>query len=240
MFQTIVSLSVALAIPLSAASATASDTGFLDQSAAVHGRTYRFQVYVPADYSTSKPWPLIVDLHGNTIQGDDALLATKVGLGDAIRTRRDAYPVICVFPQAPKGRFWEEADMQELIMAEIDQVVKEFRIDPSRQYLTGYSMGAAGTYRLAFKYPQRFAAFVTGAGTIQSIPANLGSWIFHGNADTVVDIAQSRQLVKALKDAGGNLRYTELPDASHVDGYRQMWTTSGLIEWLLAQRVERQ
>jgi predicted peptidase len=127
------------------------------------------------NYSTSQEWPVIVDLHGNSMQGDDALLPTRHGLADAIRADRDAYPVICVFPQAPKGQFWEQEPMQRLVMAELDQVATDFRIDPSRTYLTGYSMGAAGTYRLAFKFADRFAAFVTGAGTIQPIPPHLGA-----------------------------------------------------------------
>jgi predicted peptidase len=130
---------------------------------------------VPLDYSAAEAWPVIVDLHGNSKQGSDALLPTQYALVNAIRMHREAYPVIGVFPQAPKGQFWEQPLMQQLVMAELDQVVKESRIDSSREYLTGYSMGAAGTYRLAYKYADRFAAFVTGAGTIQPIPERLGA-----------------------------------------------------------------
>jgi predicted peptidase len=158
-------------------------------------------------------------------------------------------------------------DERNLHITELDHVVKEFRIDASREYLTGYSMGAAGTYRLAYQQSDRFAAFVTGAGTIQPIPSNLGPeradgdkrtnpftaapdpftqfaerlktvpiWIFHGTADTVVSIEQSRQLVAALKNADAPVRYTELPATTHAEGRDKVWSTPGLIEWLLAQR----
>jgi predicted peptidase len=223
-------------------------------------------VYVPANYSTSQEWPVIVDLHGNVMQGDDALLPTRRGLADAIRARRDAYPVICVFPQAAKGQFWEQEPMQRLVMAELDHVASDFRIDPSRTYLTGYSMGAAGTYRLAFKFGDRFAAYVTGAGTVQPIPPHLGAqraaqdiatnpftattapfellaakiknqpiWIFHGDSDKVVSIAQSQQLVAALKKAGGTVRFTQMPQTAHTEGLDRMWATPVLIDWLIAQ-----
>jgi len=151
-----------------------AETGFLDRIVRVGTKTYRYQVYVPLDYTAAKPWPILLSLHGNSIQGDDGLLPTQRGLADTIRLHRDAFPVICVFPQAPKGEFWEQPSMQQLAIAELDQTVKEFRIDTSREYLTGYSMGAAGSYRIAYKWPERFAALATGAGTVQPIPASLG------------------------------------------------------------------
>src|SRR5215469_16886066 len=128
-----------------------------------------------ADYTAAKQWPIFLLLHGNGIQGDDGLLPTRRFLADEIRARRDAFPVICVVPQAAKGEFSEQPSMQQLAIAELDQTVKEFRIDTSREYLIGYSMGAAGSYRIAYKWLERFAALATGAGTVQPIPASLGS-----------------------------------------------------------------
>jgi predicted peptidase len=244
-----------------------AETGFLDRTIRVGTKTYRYQVYVPADYTAAKPWPILLSLHGNSNQGDDGLLPTRRGLANAIRARRDAFPVICVFPQAAEGEFWEQPLMQQLAMAELDQAVKEFRIDTSREYLTGYSMGAAGSYRIAYKWPERFAALATGAGTVQPIPASLGpdraqidertnpftagpdsfsllakrikgvpTWVFHGDADTVVSIEQSRLLVAALRAAGASVRYTEMPATTHIDGADKMYGNVELITWLLAQR----
>ena len=167
----------------------------------------------------------------------------------------------------PKGEFWEQPAMQQLAIAELDQTVKEFRIDTSREYLTGYSMGAADSYRIAYKWPDRFAAIATGAGTVQPIPASLGpdrakidehtnpftvepepfsalatrikvvpTWVFHGDADTVVSIEQSRRLVAALRAAGATVRYTEMSATGHNDGVDKMYGNVELITWLLAQR----
>src|SRR5262249_24825607 len=243
-----------------------AETGFLDRTIRVGPKTYRYQVYVPADYTPSELWPILLPLHGHGIQGDEGLLPTRRGLADAIRARREAFPVICVFPQAPKDEFWEQPSMQQLAIAELDQTVKEFRIDTSREYLTGYSMGAAGSYRIAYKWPDRFAAFATGAGTVQPIPASLGAdrakidqrtnaftveqdpfsalatrskdvptWVFHGNADTVVSIEQSRLLVAALRAAGATVRYTEMPATTHNEGADKMYGNVELITWLLTQ-----
>ena len=63
----------------------AADTGFLDRTVAANGKSYRYQVYVPADYNSSRRWPVVIWLHGNGTQGSDGLLPTARGVGDYIR-----------------------------------------------------------------------------------------------------------------------------------------------------------
>ena len=242
----------------------AADTGFLDRSVTLGGRTYRYQVYVPLGYSPARSWPVIVDLHGNTFQGDDALTPTRFALAEAIRTRRDAYPAICVFPQAPKGQYWEQLPMQELVMAQLNATEKEFRVDTSREYLIGFSMGAVGAYRIAYRWPTRFAALAAIAGQVQAVSVlerqaidsatnpftiapdpfsalaaavkHLPISIYHGEADAVVQVEQSRKLVAALKATGASVRYTEFPAADHLGGAAKAYSDPGLTAWLFAQR----
>lgn len=143
-----------------------ADTGFLDRTITVGTVTYRYQVYVPAEHTAGKVWPVVVNLHGNGGQGTDALLPTRRGLADQIRASRSAYPVIMLFPQAEVGKRWLDADMQELVIAQLDRTVSEFGGDPARLYLTGFSMGATGAYRIAYRWPTRFAALATVAGRV--------------------------------------------------------------------------
>ena len=143
-----------------------ADTGFLDRTITVGAVTYRYQVYVPAEHARAKPWPVIVNLHGNGSQGTDALLPTRQGLADRIRANRSQFPAIVLFPQAAVGKRWLDGDMQELVMAELERTVSEFGGDPARIYLTGFSMGATGAYRIAYRWPTRFAAIVAIAGRV--------------------------------------------------------------------------
>ena len=53
-----------------------ADTGFLDRSVTIGGAIHRYQVFVPADYSRARTWPVLVDLHGNGAQGSDGLIQT--------------------------------------------------------------------------------------------------------------------------------------------------------------------
>jgi predicted peptidase len=62
------------------ASARMPETGFLHRTATVNSATYRYQVYVPADFTPEKKWPVIFFLHGAGERGDDGEQQTQVGL----------------------------------------------------------------------------------------------------------------------------------------------------------------
>ena len=131
------------------------------------GESFRYQVYVPSDYVPSKAWPVIVSLHGNGRQGTDGMLQTGTDFAIRIRENRTPFPAIVVFPQARPGTRWFYPQMQQMAMEELQRFVAEFSVDTTRLYLHGYSMGATGSYRLAYKFPDRFAAVVTVAGRVQ-------------------------------------------------------------------------
>jgi predicted peptidase len=144
-----------------------AETGFLDRAITVGGVVHRYQVYVPAGPAPDgQPWPMILDLHGKGPEGLDGLKQTEGGMAQAIRRDRANFPVVVVLPQAQPGRRWLDTDMQDLAMAELDRAMAEFHPDPRRIYLTGFSMGATGAYRVAYRWPRRFAAMAVIAGRV--------------------------------------------------------------------------
>jgi predicted peptidase len=163
----------ALLIVLSFAGVGASaDTGFLDRSLGLAGQQYRYQVYVPINWSPSRKWPVIVTLPGNGSQGSDGLSqTTQSALVTEIRSHRDRFPTIVIFPQARAGARWSNPAMEEMVLAQIDQTVNEFNGDTSRVYLAGFSMGGGGVIRMASRWPERFAAVVDVSGRV-SVPIN--------------------------------------------------------------------
>ena len=242
-----------------------AQTGFLDRTITMDGESFRYQVYVPSEYVPSKAWPVIVSLHGNGRQGTDGMLQTGTDFAIRIRENRAPFPAIVVFPQAKPGTQWFYPQMQHMAMEELDRTVAEFHVDTTRLYLHGYSMGATGSYRLAYKFPDRFAAVVTVAGRVQPgvgytaneiavdrktnpVVANadpfsalasglrkIPMWIFHGNADSNTPVDQSRRLVAELKSLGASVRYTELPGADHNTAPQKAYAEAELFRWLLRQ-----
>jgi predicted peptidase len=97
----------------------------------------------------------------------------------------------------------------------------QYNVDPSRIYLVGHSMGAIGTWTLAAKYPDTWAALAPFAGIgapptaerIKGIP----QFVVHGDADDTVHVNGSRMMVEALRKLGAPVTYVEVPGGSHTD-----------------------
>ena len=64
--------------------------------------------------------------------------------------------------------------------------------------------------------------------------AKIPQWIFHGDKDGAVKPSRSRNMVEALKKAGGNPRYSELPNVGH-DAWTPAYRNAELFAWLFAQ-----
>ncbi len=262
--RTLALCSVLLNAP--AALARQIDTGFLDRSVTFGGAEYRYEVYVPRDFDPARRWPVILALHGGGELGADGLLPTVGALAKAIRQHPDRFPAIVVFPQAhADGTPVWQGPSGEAALIEVDRAVAEFHGDPARVYLTGYSAGGNGVWYMTYHHPERFAAAVIVCGWIgpyrgreshleyppiapASAPdpyaevarraAALPIWLVHGDADTHVSVEQSRQMFAALKAAGADVRYTELPGVDHP-AWDPAYQNPEITAWLFEQRKSR-
>jgi predicted peptidase len=99
---------------------------------------------------------------------------------------------------------------------------------------------------MAAEHQGTFAAFVTICGgsplrtsdRFTSIARRVGQtpiWVFHGADDPVVPVSESRQMVAALKDVKGKVRYSEYEGVGHNVWLKAMKEPE-LLPWLLSQR----
>lgn len=144
---------------------TSRETGFLNRAVTVEGIAYRFQVYLPPEYTRARSWPVIPFLHGAGHSGDDGILPTDHGIATALRQDAARFPAVVVFPQARAHTIWF-GSMERQALAALDQSRREFNGDRRRVYLTGLSMGAYGAWQFAAQHPGLFAAIVPVAGGI--------------------------------------------------------------------------
>jgi predicted peptidase len=234
------------------------ETGFLDRTVTVGSQAYKYQVYVPANYATQPRWPVILFLHGAGERGADGLIQTNVGLAPAIRQNPARYPAIVIFPQVPTDSQWVGAPA-DAALAALAQTQKEFRTDPARVYLTGLSMGGHGTWYIAYRHPEVFAAIapICGwvvdmdrfRGSVPVVPAENGAalpalasrlaklpiWIFHGEVDGAVPVAGSREPAAALKAASADVHYTEFLGMNH-NVWDATYGSDEFTRWLFAQQ----
>jgi hypothetical protein len=119
------------------------------------------------------------------------------------------------------------------------QLRKEFNVDEKRLYVTGLSMGGYGTWDVIARNPTLFAAAVPFCGGADEATApvikDIPIWCFHGGADPTVPTERSRNMIKALKDAGGNPKYTEYPGVGH-NSWDKAYSEPELPKWMFAQK----
>lgn len=193
-----------------------------------------YLLYLPRGYQDSnKEWPLMLFLHGAGESGSDLSKVKTHGPPKIVESKPD-FPFILVSPQSP-GRGWNPDTLNALL----DDVQSNYRVDKDRVYLTGLSMGGFGTWALAAAHPERFAAIVPicgGGNTADAAKlAKLPIWVFHGEKDNTVPIERSKEMVAAIKAAGGNPKFTYYPEAGH-DSWTETYNNPELYKWLLEQK----
>jgi predicted peptidase len=158
--------------------------------------------------------------------------------------RREKYPCFIAAPQYPGKpplEHWGQVVTRGLLLDMIRFVEMEYSIDSKRIYVTGISNGGVGTFAALTRHPKIFAAAVPvcggGAPDLAEKFATVPIWVFHGAKDDVIPVGKSREMVAALRAAGGKPKYTEFPDAGH-DIVEQTYNNDELFEWLFAQKRE--
>jgi predicted peptidase len=201
------------------------------------GRRHRYSVFIPSSYDGSRPHPAIVFLHGHGETGSDGVRPRTVGLGPAIAERQATFDFIAIFPQVEgnwKGRRAERRALQVL-----ENVKRDYRVDPDRIVLTGLSTGGEGTWLIGGRNAELFSALVPmcGYAAFEAVPhlGNLPIWAFHNARDVLVPVRGTRDMVRQIAAIGGNVRYTEYPDLYH-NCWGRAYREEELYSWMKSQR----
>ena len=216
--------------------------------------TYDHVFVAPAEIEDGEKYPLIVFLHGAGERGDDPRVVLKHFFPALLADdRRSENPCFILAPQCPKGGRWANRDWRDAESPDggisdplaaaadlIDATIAEHPVDPDRVYLTGLSMGGYGTFDWLARDPDRFAAAVAVCGGGDPATADkfkdVPLWVAHGDADPAVPVKRSREMVAALREAGGGPVYVEYPGVDHFSWVPAYGTRGGAVEWLFRQR----
>lgn len=200
---------------------------------------YNYLLHIPEDYSsdTDKKWPVIVYLHGRHASGKNLQSVQRYGLPYYISKGRKM-DFIVVSPQCPWGKNWASEDWFNPIF---DELNRKYRIDENRIYLIGMSMGGFGTWELAARMPDRFAAIapMCGGANLNWVDqlSKIPTWVFHGTADRQIPISRSEVMVKALEKKGADIRFTRLKNEGH--DISKQFNKDELYEWLLTHSLQK-
>jgi predicted esterase len=200
----------------------------------VYETHYLLSLPVGYDTDSTRKWPLVMFLHGSGESGTDLQKVKAHGPPEMVEKGRK-FPFILVSPQNEIPSGWNTDRLYELLL----HVRKMYRVDEKRIYLTGLSMGGFGTWDLAIKHPEEFAAIapVCGGGdTTNSWKLrHMPIWCFHGAKDDVVPPAGSQNMVRSISRYNNNVRFTLYPNANH-NSWDITYNNDSLYSWLLSQK----
>lgn len=232
--------------------------------AAAAGERMPYRLFAPAHLEPGRTYPLVVFLHGSSGSGTDNArqLEGANAFGSLVWTlpgNQARHPAFVLAPQSDRGWACTIVDPKNppriaaditlcpagvlgagarLAFEVIDSLIASLPIDRTRIYLTGHSMGGAGTWHMIAQRPGFFAAAVPvcGRGLPETAPAmkSVAIWNFHGVKDDVEPVASSRVMIDALRGAGGRPRHTEYSDLDH-SAFAWAYTEPALVEWVFGQ-----
>lgn len=194
------------------------------------------------DYLYSEPEiegkvPLVFYIHGAGGRGDDLeILRNNSALAKVLGFNKDKCVVVA--PQC-HWNYWFTGF--EILSDFIDTIRRSEKVDISRVYICGSSMGGYTTWQLCLSHTQWFAAAVPicgggmywAASSLKSLPI----WAFHGALDTTVLPEETIHMVKAINANGGDARITIFPKVGH-DAWTPALSDPKTWEWVWAQKKE--
>lgn len=195
----------------------------------------QFHFYAGKRLKAEKLYPLCIYLHGASNTGSGLSKREPGASGFASEEIYGDNPSFVMAPEAPAGTGAFQK-ISPRIFAAIDHMVANLPIDRDRIYITGYSMGARGTWALIAERPEFFAAASPIAGPlggvkIETIP-KIPLWLQYGEKDRGEEL---RGVAETLKAANPDFKATEFPGAGHTDVHWKVAKDPEFYEWLFEQ-----
>lgn len=206
-----------------------------DEQITVHDRSYHYALSVPLSYVPTKSYGLVVCLHGAGFTGESYLERWQTRLGDD-------YLLVC--PTYPAGA-WFTRRAEDLVVAVVRHIARQYHIDPDLVFLTGMSNGGIGAWLIGMHQAPMFAGIAPMAGGLDEVLmpflANLRNtpvYMIHGAKDQVMPVELSRSISRELAALGYPHRYRE-HDREHPMAGGHFFPREELpelIAWLNRQR----
>ncbi|MCE7997103.1 MAG: hypothetical protein HEP71_34405 [Roseivirga sp.] len=206
-----------------------------------NGPDYAYYMYEPGDYANvGEDYPLLIYLHGisdfgDPVQQNDLFKVLRNGPPKLIEegSWNPEYPMLVASPQLMITDFdWQPNKVHSFI----EHLESKYRVNPSRIYITGISIGGVGIFEyirnLGSRAKPAAAVPIAGAGA-ENLVSTFGDvpiWAFHGEDDRVIPFERgSKQIVDAINAANPKVRalVTTYPGVGH-DAWTRTYDETGM------------
>ena len=164
--------------------------------------------------------PLLIFLHGYYPEYNPPEFMEKELPKGLLENSRD-FNFILGCPLCPFGFYWRTT----FVLSFLNHLIERYKINESKIFLTGHSMGGFGTWATAHEFPERFAGVSPVSGGVSEINQyqthrlkNLPIWAFHNRGDEIVSFKNTEIMVNSINNLGGKAKLT-LYDVDSHDAY---------------------
>lgn len=170
----------------------------------VEGTEREYYVVLPADYTPSRPYPVVFQFHplgGNAEQGMNMY-----------RIRENFPEAIYVTPQGLGSQpGWANTNGEDVafVRAMMAELEKKYCVDATRYFSTGFSYGGIMSFTISCQMADEFRAIAPMAGFQFGMEAScspsrpIAAWIANGSADTLVDPDGAATLRDIIREKNG-------------------------------------
>jgi predicted esterase len=202
--------------------------------------------YLPDGYnSNTNNYPIVISLHGIGEKGNTLTDVTKVANVSLAKYVKQGtkYPFLIISPQlkTSMGRW-----TGDYVMEVVNYVKTYLRVDATRIYLTGLSLGGGGVWSVSTSYPDVFAAIVpicsgynVTASACKLAASNVPVWAFHGDKDATVGESVTINMINAINNCSPKpaplSKMTIFPGLGHMI-WDKVYKETDAINWMLGFR----
>jgi predicted peptidase len=196
------------------------------------GSERRYTLVIPRGYSGDKAVPLVMSLH----YGGPLIPYIGRGLLDQLvePVLKELGAIMVAPDSAADG--WANPIAEQHVIELLSFIEANYNVDPRKTLLTGYSMGAMGTWYLAPRHPELFEAAIPMAGRPQADSTEL-EWktptlVINSTADELIAIEGTRAAVESLQAQGAPIEIVVIDNVTHfqIPLYRRHLKAA--IPWL--------
>jgi predicted peptidase len=223
---------------------------------AADGTLLKYRWSAPAKPEAGETYPLVLFLHGSGERGSSNRAQLRHGVMPILEgAEKLGQPCFLIAPQCPANQWWAPFDekvthlsaagkpnkLLDAVVALVEETMAANPVDRKRFYVTGLSMGGFATWDLLGRMPGKIAAAVPVCGggdpSLAAGFKDVPVFAFHGEADSEVPVAATREMIAAMRKAGGRPKVTYFPGVDHVC-WPQVYDDPEVISWMFAQRLK--
>lgn len=199
--------------------ANAQQTGSFNKTITFKGEQRILSFFVPADYDSTRPYKLMVSLHG---MGDNSTnMRNALSSGTSFITYIPNTILVC--PDGGNDQFRSfnlPAGDEEIIQVSIDETKADYNIDTNNIILEGFSLGGRSALQYGLAHPDKFKGLLLHTPAIQGVKDALT-----GTSLGKFNYANASKIPVYITHGADDVNYTAPIDTA----YEQLILNNGIV-----------